>query len=145
MLCRNCGRELPEGSAFCDGCGARQAADAQESAYAQAIPVAPTPAAPVVNNYYAPLKQPISVAGWIGRSLISCIPIVGWLVYLIMLFIWSGDQTKEESFNNWAKAQLWCMLIGTILVAIVAVIIFIIVLNAQVIVRPSYGGAYAFS
>jgi hypothetical protein len=44
------------------------------------------------------------VGGWIGCSLIPLIPLVGGIVYLIMLFIWSDDTTKEESFRNWAKA-----------------------------------------
>ena len=51
-------------------------------------------------------KEPISVGGWIGRSLIPYIPLVGSIVYLIMLFIWSGDSKKEDTFRNWAKAQL---------------------------------------
>lgn len=70
----------------------------------------------------APAKQPISVGGWIGRSLIPMIPVVGAIVYLIMLFIWSGDQTKEDSFRNWAKAQLIIMAIGIVLAIIVAVV-----------------------
>ena len=51
-------------------------------------------------------KAPISIGGWIGRSLIPLIPLVGGIVYLIMLFIWSGDSKKEDTFRNWAKAQL---------------------------------------
>ena len=122
-MCQNCGRELPEGVAFCDNCGASQPA---APAATPATPAAPA-AAPVVNNFYAPtMKQPVSVAGWIGRSLIPCIPLVGWLIYLIMLFIWSGDQTKETSFNNWAKAQLWVMLIGIGIAVVVLIIVAII-------------------
>ena len=26
-----------------------------------------------------------------------------------MLFVWAGDTTKEDSFRNWAKAQLIIM------------------------------------
>ena len=46
------------------------------------------------------------MGGWIGRTLIPCIPVLGSLVYLVMLFIWSGDSKKEDTFRNWAKAQL---------------------------------------
>lgn len=122
MICQNCGRELPEGVAFCDNCGASQPAPATAAA-----PTAPVAPSPVVNNFYAPnMKQPVSVAGWIGRSLIPCIPLVGWLIYLIMLFMWAGDQTKETSFNNWAKAQLWVMLIGLGIAVFVLIIVAII-------------------
>ena len=66
-------------------------------------------------------KDPISVGGWIGRTLIPYIPLVGGIVYLIMLFIWSGDPKKEDTFRNWAKAQLIVMAIGIVL----AIILFV--------------------
>lgn len=67
-------------------------------------------------------KTPISVGGWIGRSLIPAIPLVGGIVYLIMLFIWTGDKTKEETFRNWAKAQLIVMAVVIALVIIMVVL-----------------------
>lgn len=80
----------------------------------------------VVNNYYPAARQPVSVLGWIGRSLIPAIPIVGSLIYFIMLFVWAGDKNKEESFNNWAKAQLWVMLITVILVVVIVLFAFLL-------------------
>lgn len=67
-------------------------------------------------------KEPVSVGGWIGRTLIPCIPLVGGLIYLIMLFVWSGDQKKEESFRNWAKAQLVVLAIVLVLTIVIAVV-----------------------
>ena len=67
-------------------------------------------------------KEPVSVGGWIGRTLIPCIPLVGGLIYLIMLFVWSGDQKKEESFRNWAKAQLIVLAIVIVLALVIAVV-----------------------
>jgi hypothetical protein len=67
-------------------------------------------------------KEPVSVGGWIGRSLIPYIPVLGGIVYLIMLFIWSGDQNKEETFRNWAKAQLILMAIVLVLSIIVVIL-----------------------
>ena len=83
---------------------------------------------PIQQNIYVPqqTKQPISIGGWIGRSLISCIPLVGPLVYLIMLFVWAGDTAKEDSFRNWAKAQL-------IIMGIVVGLSLLIVLFAAII------------
>lgn len=98
--CPNCGAVNNDNVSFCTSCGAH-------------VPtVAPA-------NYQQPSKDPISVGGWIGRSLIPMIPIVGGIVYLVMLFIWSGDTTKEDSFRNWAKAQL----IVTLVVVILSVIL----------------------
>lgn len=78
--------------------------------------------------YMAPSQEkPVSVGGWIGRSLIPYIPIVGWLVYLIMLFIWMGDESKEETFRNWAKAQLLVLLIVVGIVLFLWILVFVLV------------------
>lgn len=55
MFCQNCGKQNPDGSVFCDGCGAQIGAAPAAPVYeapAQAPTYAP-PAQPVV-NYYAP-------------------------------------------------------------------------------------------
>lgn len=92
-VCNNCGTALHDNATFCPNCGTN-------------VPAGyPTYAQPFA-------KQPITVGGWIGRSLIPLIPVVGAIVYLIMLFVWSGDTTKEDTFRNWAKAQLIVMAIS---------------------------------
>ncbi len=81
--------------------------------------------------YHLPIKKtPMSVGGWIGRSLIPLIPVVGGIVYLIMLFIWSGDTTKEDSFRNWAKAQLIVATIAFILIVLVVIICIVLFADA---------------
>ena len=102
-VCNNCKTTLADSASFCPNCGAQSLP--QYPAYGQ-----------------GQVKESISVGGWIGRSLIPCIPLVGGLVYLIMLFVWSGDDRKEDTFRNWAKAQLIVMavvfvltLLGTVL------------------------------
>lgn len=110
-VCNNCRSSVNDNAPYCPNCGASF-----------------QPAQPV----YQPQpmgfpKAPVSVGGWIGRSLIPFIPLVGGLVYLIMLFIWSGDVTKEDTFRNWAKAQLIVMAI-----AIVLVVLFYVILGAAI-------------
>ena len=102
-VCNNCGATLPDEVAFCNNCGASV-----------------QPVQPIATQ--SAKKEPISVGGWIGRSLIPCIPVVGGIVYLIMLFIWSGDTKKEETFRNWAKAQL----IVTAIVIVLAIILGVV-------------------
>ena len=99
--CHNCGATVDNNASYCLSCGSA---------------VISQPAA------QTPVKESISVGGWIGRSLIPCIPLVGSIIYLVMLFIWSGDKTKEDTFRNWAKAQLIIMLIAVILTVIVTVL-----------------------
>jgi len=145
MTCTNCGKTLPEGAVFCDGCGAKQTAPAAPAAPVVETPAAPaaapatpaTPAAapaPVIINNTVPAKRVVSPAGYIARSLIACIPIVGWLIYFIMLFVWAGNDSVEDSFRNWAKAQLWLLLIYAILLVIVALIVWFIFFQSMVII-----------
>jgi hypothetical protein len=94
--CKHCGTKFDDSIAFCPMCGTNVLTN--RPAYTQ--------------------KEPISVGGWIGRTLIPCIPLVGGIVYLIMLFVWSGDTKKEDTFRNWAKAQLIVMAIVLVLVII---------------------------
>ena len=69
-----------------------------------------------------PKKESVSIGGWIGRFLIPYIPVVGGIIYLIMLFVWSGNAKKEDSFRNWAKAQLIVLAIAIVLSIILAVV-----------------------
>lgn len=85
----------------------------------------------IPNYQYHPMNSftppPISILGWIGRSilltLLAIIPIVGWLVQIIMLFVWSGDGSKDMTFRNWAKAQL------VVLAAVIILAIFIVIIS----------------
>lgn len=103
-VCSNCGVTLNDNAPVCTNCGAVFQAEYP------------------VQQYQAPAKTPVSIGGWIGRSLIPCIPLVGGIVYLIMLFIWSGDVNKEDSFRNWAKAQLILTAIVIGLVVLVSIV-----------------------
>ena len=98
-VCKICNTTANDEASFCPNCGTNL---------------------PEGSSTYQPRisKEPISVGGWIGRTLIPYIPVVGGIVYLVMLFIWSGDNTKEDTFRNWAKAQLIIMAIVLVLIII---------------------------
>jgi len=66
-------------------------------------------------------QVPVSTGKWVGIHLIKWIPVVGGIVYLIMLFIWAfGSDNQNETFRNWAKAEL---IVTSILVVIWVVLI----------------------
>lgn len=113
-VCNTCGMQVNDNVAFCPNCGSHVPAPAQYQAPRQ-VPQQVS----YQNQYREPAKEPVSVGGWIGRSLIPFIPIVGGIVYFIMLCIWSGDSHKEETFRNWARAQLIVMAITVVLVIII--------------------------
>ena len=99
--CKKCGTKFDSSVSYCPVCGTN-----------------------VLTNLpaVASSKEVISVGGWIGRTLIPCIPVIGTIAYLVMLFVWSGDTEKEDSFRNWAKAQLIVMGIALV-VAVVCVLL----------------------
>lgn len=142
-FCKNCGTLMEND--VCPNCGTTNtpvdsapAPEAQpvyaapeqpvppaQPVYAAPQPVYPTPQPPYGGYqppYYPPQmpksEEPVSVLGWIWRFLLPSIPVVGWIINLIMLFIWMGDDTKEESFRNWAKAQLVMMAVALGLVVL---------------------------
>ena len=98
-VCTICNTSVHDEASFCPNCGTH-------------LPAGSSTYQPKIS------KEPISLGGWIGRMLIPYIPLVGGIVYLIMLFIWSGDKKKEDTFRNWAKAQLIVMAVVLVLVII---------------------------
>lgn len=83
-------------------------------------PVAPQPVS------YIPVQMPkvaVSMWGWIGRYALNLIPLVGGLVYFIMLFVWAFDSKYDDTSRNWAKAQLLITAVAAVLTIVLVVVI----------------------
>lgn len=76
------------------------------------------PVPPVAPPYGTPDTQPVSIGGWIGVMLLTCLP----LVNLIMLFVWAFSSSTKKSLKNYARAALILALIGVVLVVVVSII-----------------------
>ena len=144
MFCENCGEQMAENALTCPKCGAaaRPARPAVEQpAYRPPVQQQNTPTVPIppVQQYsqpvyaqpyfQAPVMPPVntanehvSVGGWVGIFCINLIPVLGWLIYLILLFVWAFGDTKKKTLKNFAKATLIGMLIMIILGIAVVVI-----------------------
>ena len=122
MFCKNCGKNLPDGVKFCNGCGAKT--EAAQAAYTASQPPAympPTQAAPVQQTYAPPSApasyfpqpgtEPLRVIQYIGMFLLMSIPLVG----IIMLFVWSFGGSVNLNKKNFARAMLILSAIGLIL------------------------------
>lgn len=72
-------------------------------------------------------EEPVSVGKWILYHLIPCIPVIGGLVYVIMLFVWAFGNTENTTFRNWARSQL--ILAGISIVLVVLLIIIMVALG----------------
>lgn len=76
---------------------------------------------------YPPLppqdESHMTALDWILRSCIPLIPIVGPIVYIVMIFVWALGDTPKKSLKTWAQAQLILAAIG-IALTIVFMLIF---------------------
>lgn len=81
MYCINCGKDLPDGARVCPECGTPQSGNAAQ------------PAPPVHPAYAVKTEEPpVSVGDWIITTLLTAIPLVGF----IMLFVWGFGGRKCE-------------------------------------------------
>ena len=135
MFCEKCGKEIPENSKFCSGCGTKvvpaesvepvvepepvaeveQIAEPTPSSKEEQAPPPPTkPVSPVYSTGYnskGNLVKPLSIGAYIGMFILLCIPIVN----LIMLLVWSFSDTVNINKKHFAIAQLIMILIGILL------------------------------
>ena len=143
MFCEHCGKEIPENSKFCAGCGAKaepaepivQAVEpeAQQDPTPEPIeppkaPQAPPPPpqpAPVVNankntqyNNRDNLVKPLSIGAYIGMFILLAIPIVN----LIMLLVWSFSDSVNINKKHFAIAQLILILIAIVFSIVAAIL-----------------------
>jgi uncharacterized membrane protein YvbJ len=63
------------------------------------------------------VEKPISFGNWMGTMLLPLIPIVGPLIYIVMLFVWSFSSDSPKSKKNWARA--------TLIISVLAIILFV--------------------
>ena len=100
--------------------------------------------APIVYNNYnnAPAPEFMTTGQWMLTSLIlglvSCIPVIGFIAYLVIMLIWAFGDTQRIDRRNWARASLIWMLIA---IGIVAVL-FIVILVAGISLAEIAGSYY---
>ncbi|WP_155832627.1 zinc-ribbon domain-containing protein [Butyrivibrio sp. AE3006] len=136
-ICSKCNANVEDHMAFCPNCGAPvenatassasegEAASATESTpqyqeplyqqpqyqpqYQQQMGYGPQGGAPY--GYMPVNNEPVSLGDWLLTFLITCIPLVGF----IMLIVWAVSDSTKESKKNWARARLVWMVIIYIL------------------------------
>ena len=126
MFCENCGKNLPDGAKFCNGCGAKtepvQPAypAAAESAPARPVPPPPAQTAYAPQQTYTPQppaysvqpdSEPLRVGQYIGMILLMFVPILS----VILLFMWSFGSSVNLNKKNFARAMLIVSAIGIVL------------------------------
>lgn len=122
-FCTSCGKEIPDGIAFCAECGAA-APKAAEAAPAQAPRPAPVQQPvyeqPVQQTVYQQPAQPAAVTSpvvgtgtFFGLMFLFAIPVIGWIACIIMALA-----AKNENKKHFAKAILIWLIICLVLAVI---------------------------
>lgn len=104
LECWNCGAPLPYNAKFCEKCGEKIVGNGHtyiSESYA------PPPTVQITNMNVPPQGEHVTTGGWFGRIILSCIPVVGF----IMLLVWAFGSTPQKSLKTWARAQLIFLLI----------------------------------
>jgi hypothetical protein len=130
MFCEKCGANLPAGTKFCGGCGARtEAQPAVTQEQSTPSPAPPRPAVPPRTSPAAasggapqtalaytpqPGAEPLSVGQYIVMLLLLCIPILN----IILIFVWSFSSGRNLNKKNLARAFLIFLAVGFVLVLV---------------------------
>lgn len=109
-VCANCGAVLEPGTKFCTKCGTP--VPAQEEMQPTPTPVYQQPADAVTDTAPPPGSkyEPISTLGFLGISLLMCVPVVGF----IFLIIWAFGGCRKINQRNMARASLILCAVGLV-------------------------------
>lgn len=110
MFCKKCGGKLESYASNCAFCGEPVESYDTKARY--------------IKEEIGPSDiKHISVLQWIGLPLLNLIPLVGSIIYLVLMFKWAFGKTNNLTLKNYAKATLIIMLISVILVAVYIILI----------------------
>lgn len=121
-ICPKCNATFDDEVQFCTVCGQPM----PEAAEAAPIPPTYQPSP----DYYGQKSEgeTVSTGKWLLYQLIPIIPVVGGIIYIVMLFVWGfGDSAKNETFRNWARSKL--ILAGISLVIGILMIVLVVIFS----------------
>lgn len=103
MVCKSCGRSTSnENANFCDYCGTSY----KEVIYHQNEERQSIESIVKERNEVEEGDKPISFRNWMGTLLLPIIPLVGPIIYLVMMLVWAFGSDTNQTKKNWARASL---------------------------------------
>lgn len=136
MFCETCGTKNREENRFCQNCGNRleQTPQPDEGRPLSHIGFTPPADQPVPVTQPDP-DLPVTLAEWLGVFCLNLIPVMGPVVFFVMLFVWAFGSTKKPSLKNFARAVL---LFLAILLGIGLLLLIVYVLASIFSLLPGY-------
>jgi hypothetical protein len=109
MYCKKCGGKLESYASNCAFCGT------------------PVEKYDTNVNYVREEKENpekhMTVLKWLGFNLLPAIPVVGVIIYIVLLIKWSSKKNSDLTLRSFARYNLLMFLIGIILVAVLLIIL----------------------
>lgn len=136
MICKNCSAQIPDGSKFCTVCGHKIVVEPFVAPKPQQPPqTEPTQVPPQAQQGHVPpynlngtqqqtvsknpaLDAPLTVLDFFLMSLLSFVPIIGF----IFLLIWAFSGNTNINRKNYARAALIWILVSIGLVILLSII-----------------------
>lgn len=120
MVCQACGRSTQnENANYCEYCGTSFREnrnvlyeDVEKENVKETVKTNEIQGDAVIAE-----EKVISFKNWLGSMILPFIPFVGFLIYIVMLFVWSFSSETPKSKKNWARATLVVGVIAFILLA----------------------------
>ena len=162
MNCNICGRQtMNEEANFCEYCGSSYREQRQNSnntpQLGQGMPFPNNESMPnrIQNQpiemqgmpYKGEPERPVPLINWLGIYGLILIPFPGWIILLVLMFIWAFSSNTPKSQKNWARASLifagvLCIIIVGYLIAIVSSPMFQQMLNGTFDYNSYYKNLY---
>lgn len=127
MICKNCSAQIPDGSKFCTACGHKIVVEPFVASKPQTPPQVQQGQAPPYNlngtqqqtvSKNTALDAPLTVLDFFLMSLLSFVPIIGF----IFLLIWAFSGNTNINRKNYARAALIWILVSIGLVILLSII-----------------------
>jgi len=110
MYCKKCGGKLESYASNCAFCGT------------------PVEKYDVDVNYVKEERRAetafMSAPKWIGLTFLPAIPLIGAIIYLVLMFKWAGKKNPDLTLMGYARANLFIMLI--LLLLVIALLVFVL-------------------
>lgn len=101
MYCKKCGGKLESYASNCAFCGEPVEKYDTQPKY--------------VRQERQSTEEHMTTGKWIGLVFLNAIPLVGQIIYLVLMFKWAFGSTRDLTLKSYAKANLLLMLIAIIL------------------------------
>lgn len=127
MICKNCSAQIPDGSKFCTACGHKIVVEPFVASKPQQPPQAQPTQVPPYNlngtqqqtvSKNTALDAPLTVLDFFLMSLLSFVPIIGF----IFLLIWAFSGNTNINRKNYARAALIWILVSVGLMILLTII-----------------------